>query len=202
MSVDDIRAADNERKKNRYHFDRHTPEYRVQFEKITEEMQSKCPMAWTDVYNGHWVAADSKHVFELARCPVVSNDHDINGERKRLPGNHHPEGAAGHGRARRHPRDGRTRAQHLPRGAEPLPLPRRDQALAALRRRDHPRGARREDRVGPHRLRRRPRQHRARGAHAGDDGHRARRSGRSTASPRTCRYPLRNTRPTPRASPR
>ena len=58
----------------------------MQFEKITEEMQSKCPMAWTDVYNGHWVAADSKHVFELARCPVVSNDHDINGERNGYQG--------------------------------------------------------------------------------------------------------------------
>ena len=121
---------------------------------------------------------------------------------QRVPGNHDPEGAAGHGRARRHPRDGRTRARHLPRCVEPLPLPRRDQAVATLRRRDHPGGARREDRVGPHRLRRRPRQHRARGAHPGDDGHRARRSGRSTASPHTCRYPLRNTRPTPRASPR
>ncbi|MDT5246505.1 MAG: hypothetical protein QOD36_3881, partial [Mycobacterium sp.] len=80
MSVDDI-SAGGDRKKNRYHFDRHTPEYRLQFDKITEEMHAKCPMAWTDVYNGHWVAADSKHVFELARCPVVSNDHDINGER-------------------------------------------------------------------------------------------------------------------------
>ena len=80
MSVDDIATADSDRKKNRYHFDRHTPEYRLQFEKITEEMQSKCPMAWTDVYNGHWVAADSKHVFELARCPAVSNDHDLTGE--------------------------------------------------------------------------------------------------------------------------
>ena len=41
MSVDDIRAADSERKKNRYHFDRHTPEYRVQFEKITEELRKE-----------------------------------------------------------------------------------------------------------------------------------------------------------------
>ena len=48
LSVDDI-SADSDRKKNRYHFDRHTPEYRLQFDKITEEMQSKCPMAWTDV---------------------------------------------------------------------------------------------------------------------------------------------------------
>ncbi len=73
-------------RRTRYHFDRHTPEYRLQFEKITEEMQAKCPMAWTDVYDGHWVAADSKHVFELARCPAVSNDHDINGERNGYQG--------------------------------------------------------------------------------------------------------------------
>ncbi|HEY7050646.1 MAG TPA: cytochrome P450, partial [Mycobacterium sp.] len=79
MSIDDV-TTDDDRKKNNYHFDRHTPEYREQFQKITEEMQSRCPMAWTDAYNGHWVAADSKHVFELARCPVVSNHHDISGE--------------------------------------------------------------------------------------------------------------------------
>jgi hypothetical protein len=82
-NVDDIGigpAADGERKKNSYYFDRHTPEYRLQFEKITEEMQSKCPVAWSETYNGHWVAADSRHVFELARCPAVSNHHDLTGE--------------------------------------------------------------------------------------------------------------------------
>ena len=73
-------STDDDRKPESYHFDRHTPEYRLQFEKITEEMQAKCPMAWTDVYDGHWVAAGSKEVFELARCPAVSNDHDISGE--------------------------------------------------------------------------------------------------------------------------
>ena len=78
MSVDDI--ADSDHKKNRYYFDRHTPEYRLQFEKITEEMHSKCPVAWSETYNGHWVAADSKHVFELARCPAVSNHHDLTGQ--------------------------------------------------------------------------------------------------------------------------
>jgi cytochrome P450 len=83
LSVDDFAdnaAADGDRKKNRYHFDRHTPEYRLQFEKITEEMQSKCPVAWSDTYNGHWVAAGSKEVFELARCPAVSNHHDLTGQ--------------------------------------------------------------------------------------------------------------------------
>jgi cytochrome P450 len=83
LSVDDIAdnaAADGDRKKHTYYFDRHTADYRGQFEKITEEMHTKCPVAWTETYNGHWVAAGSKEVFELARCPVVSNHHDLTGE--------------------------------------------------------------------------------------------------------------------------
>ena len=79
MSVDDV-VSDSDRKKNRFHFDRHTPEYRLQFEKITEEMQQRCPLAWSDTYGGHWVAAGNKEVFELARCPAVSNHHDLTGE--------------------------------------------------------------------------------------------------------------------------
>jgi cytochrome P450 len=70
----------SDRNKIRYHFDRHTPEYRLQFEKITAEMHRRCPVAWSDTYNGHWVAAGSKEVFELARCPAVSNHHDLTGE--------------------------------------------------------------------------------------------------------------------------
>ncbi len=81
MSVDDV-VGDSDRKKNRYHFDRNAAEYRSQFKQITEEMHAKCPMAWTDTYDGHWVAAGSNEVFELARCPAVSNDHDINNERR------------------------------------------------------------------------------------------------------------------------
>jgi len=80
VSTKDAVATDDDRKRDRYFFDRHTPEYREQFTKITEEMHAKCPMAWSDTYDGHWVAAGSKEVFELARCPAVSNDHDISGE--------------------------------------------------------------------------------------------------------------------------
>ena len=65
-----------------YHFDRHHAQYREKFLDITHEMQQKCPMAWTDTYDGHWVAAGSAEVFELARCPHVSNDHDVNHERR------------------------------------------------------------------------------------------------------------------------
>jgi cytochrome P450 len=86
MSADEV-LDDAERKKNRYRFDRHTPEYRHQFEAITQEMQAKCPIAWTDTYDGHWVAAGHREVFELARsADYLSNDHDVNNERRGYKG--------------------------------------------------------------------------------------------------------------------
>src|SRR5215471_4447803 len=79
--------ADEDRKKNRYQFDRHTPEYRGQFEAITAEMLSKCPVAWSDTYDGHWVAAGHHEVFELARsAEYLSTDHDVNNERRGYQG--------------------------------------------------------------------------------------------------------------------
>lgn len=75
-----------------YHFDRHTPHYRDEFEPITSEMLGSCPLAWTDTYGGHWVAAGSSEVFELARCPHISNDNDIVGERKGYRGINIPRG--------------------------------------------------------------------------------------------------------------
>ena len=86
MSVDDVVMSDSDRQKPAYHFDRNAAEYRSQFKQITEEMHAKCPMAWTETYGGHWVAAGSNEVFELARCPAVSNDHDINNERRGYKG--------------------------------------------------------------------------------------------------------------------
>jgi len=69
-----------------FHFDRHTAEYRESFLDITHEMQSKCPIAWTDTYDGHWVAAGGQEVFDLARCPHVSNDHDVHNQRRGYKG--------------------------------------------------------------------------------------------------------------------
>ena len=76
----------------RYHFDRHTPEYRFQFRAITEDMHARCPLAWTDTYGGHWVAAGNREVFELARCPHVSNDRDVHGQRRGYQGITIPSG--------------------------------------------------------------------------------------------------------------
>lgn len=69
-----------------YHFDRHTPEYREQFEATTRDMLAKCPLAWTDTYGGHWVAGGGHAVFELARCPGISNDRDVDGVRRGYQG--------------------------------------------------------------------------------------------------------------------
>ena len=76
-------SVDDDRKRTSYQFDRHTPEYRHQFEAITEEMQSRCPIAWSDTHGGHWVAAGASEVFELARsADKLSNDHDVTDERR------------------------------------------------------------------------------------------------------------------------
>jgi cytochrome P450 len=87
VSTEPVIDEDAERKKNRYHFDRHTPEYREQFADVTAEMLDKCPVAWSDTYGGHWVAAGHSEVFELARsADYVSNDHDPAGERRGYKG--------------------------------------------------------------------------------------------------------------------
>jgi cytochrome P450 len=79
--------ADAGRKKNQYHFDRHNPEYRERFESITAEMLGKCPVAWSDTYGGHWVAAGHDEVFALARsAEYLSNDHDVSNVRKGYKG--------------------------------------------------------------------------------------------------------------------
>lgn len=84
--MSDGTVTDSEHEKYFYHFDRHTPDYRFAFEKITEELHERCPVAWSDTYGGHWVASGSQAVFELARCPHVSNDHDVNNERRGYEG--------------------------------------------------------------------------------------------------------------------
>jgi cytochrome P450 len=82
-----VSLDDTGRRKPEYHFDRHTPQYRHQFEAITDEMHDRCPLAWSDTYGGHWVAAGASEVFELARsAEYLSNDHDIHNERRGYKG--------------------------------------------------------------------------------------------------------------------
>jgi cytochrome P450 len=70
-----------------FHFDRHTPDYIDHFSDITHELHSRCPIAWTETYGGHWVASGYKEVFEIARnATLLSNDNDVKGERKGYQG--------------------------------------------------------------------------------------------------------------------
>ncbi|MET8207693.1 cytochrome P450 [Streptomyces sp. NPDC005373] len=73
--------GDEGRKSRRYEFDRHAPDYREQFVAITEEMQGRCPVAWSDTHGGHFVASAHQAVFDIARsADKLSNDHDVTGE--------------------------------------------------------------------------------------------------------------------------
>ncbi|MFD8762710.1 cytochrome P450 [Streptomyces mirabilis] len=85
MTTDD--TVNDDPKRNPVHFDRHTPEYRHEFQAVTQELQSKCPIAWSETYGGHWVASGNREVFELARsAEFLSNDHDVKGERRGYQG--------------------------------------------------------------------------------------------------------------------
>ncbi len=87
MTTEPVTDEDTERKQNHYHFDRHTPGYRERFTDVTAEMLDKCPVAWSDTYDGHWVAAGHPEVFELARsAEYLSNDHDPAHERRGYKG--------------------------------------------------------------------------------------------------------------------
>jgi cytochrome P450 len=90
--MSDQARVDERRALRSFDFDRHTPQYRDRFAEIASEMHERCPLAWTDTYGGHWVAAGNKEVFELARCPHVSNDNDISGTRKGYRGITIPRG--------------------------------------------------------------------------------------------------------------
>jgi cytochrome P450 len=76
------------------HFDRHTPDYRQHFEEITQDLQQRCPLAWTETYGGHFVASGHQQVFEIARsAELLTNDHDVKGVRKGYGGIGIPEAA-------------------------------------------------------------------------------------------------------------
>jgi cytochrome P450 len=65
---------------DRIDFDRHSSTYRTHFEPITDDLQARCPVAWTDRDGGYWVASGNREVFDLARrADVLSNDNDVEG---------------------------------------------------------------------------------------------------------------------------
>ncbi|MEU0741243.1 cytochrome P450 [Streptomyces sp. NPDC006134] len=78
---------DDTRRQPRVHFDRHAPGYRDRFEEQTRAFHAGCPLAWTDTYGGHWVAAGNRELLAFARAgQKLSNDHDVHGERRGYQG--------------------------------------------------------------------------------------------------------------------
>ncbi|MEU1180363.1 cytochrome P450 [Streptomyces sp. NPDC005820] len=89
---------DESRKHPRVHFDRHAPEYRDRFEEETRSFHEGCPLAWSDTYGGHWVAAGNRELLAFARAQEkLSNDHDVHGERRGYQGINIPAPARGRG---------------------------------------------------------------------------------------------------------
>lgn len=99
MSTDSV-AAQTNHKAPVFQFDRHAADYRDNFSDITQEMHSKCPMAWSDTYDGHWVAAGAEEVFTLARSAGLSNDNDVKGVRRGYKGIMIPTAVRSGGRIR------------------------------------------------------------------------------------------------------
>jgi cytochrome P450 len=64
-------------------FDRHAPDYRLQFERTAAELLNGHRVSWNDSYGGYWFAAGNREVFEIARSAErISNDRDDAGERR------------------------------------------------------------------------------------------------------------------------
>ena len=60
--------------------DRHSTRYRVEFERLTDELHARCPVAWNDTHGGYWFASGNKELFDLARrADLLSNDNDVDG---------------------------------------------------------------------------------------------------------------------------
>ncbi|WP_198653561.1 cytochrome P450 [Actinocorallia populi] len=67
--------------------DRHSTPYRTEFEQITDDLHARCPVAWNDAHGGHWYVSGNKELFDLARrADVLSNDNDVNGDRRGYTG--------------------------------------------------------------------------------------------------------------------
>lgn len=85
MTLEKVVGEDT-RKQPRIEFDRHSVEFRERFNEIAQEIHRKCPVAWNDTHGGYWVAGGSDAVFELARCPHISNEHDVDGTKRGYKG--------------------------------------------------------------------------------------------------------------------
>ncbi|MFJ3774578.1 cytochrome P450 [Streptomyces sp. NPDC090075] len=88
MTHDDTPVTeDAERECPVIHLNRHSPEYRIDFQELTDEFHARCPMAWNDTHGGYWFASGNKQLFDIARrADLLSNDNDVAGVRRGYAG--------------------------------------------------------------------------------------------------------------------
>jgi cytochrome P450/ferredoxin len=60
---------------------RHSTQYRTEFERLADDYHGSCPVAWNDTHGGYWFVTGNKELFDLARrADLLSNDNDIEGK--------------------------------------------------------------------------------------------------------------------------
>jgi cytochrome P450 len=87
MSVDDLPNTDSgtsaDRKQHRINLDRHSSRYRTEFVELASTYHAKSRVAWNETHGGYWFVNGNKELFDIARrADILSNDNDVNGEKK------------------------------------------------------------------------------------------------------------------------
>ncbi|ROO85191.1 cytochrome P450 [Actinocorallia herbida] len=74
---------DTARRKPAISLDRLSPGYRLDFERLSDDLHARCPVAWNDTHGGYWYASGNAELFDLARrADVLSNDNDVTNVRR------------------------------------------------------------------------------------------------------------------------
>ncbi|MEQ6900403.1 cytochrome P450 [Nocardioides sp. YIM 152588] len=80
-------STDEQRDELTFSMNRHDAGYRLDFEKNTDELHGRCPIAWNDTHGGYWYVSGNQELFDVARrADLLSNDADIHGERRGYQG--------------------------------------------------------------------------------------------------------------------
>ncbi|MQW77627.1 cytochrome P450 [Nocardioides sp. dk4132] len=80
-------GAEEQKERLRITMNRHASTYRTDFEKNTDELHARCPIAWNDTHDGYWYVSGNQELMDTARrADVLSNDADIHQQRRGYKG--------------------------------------------------------------------------------------------------------------------
>ena len=68
-------------------FDHHSQEFADDWRAVTNDLRTKCPVAWTEAHGGYWVVSRYEDVKAVALDDTTfSSDNDMTGERNGAQG--------------------------------------------------------------------------------------------------------------------